>query len=244
MLRTQGAPTTSTSVDKNPVKLLLVDDHPVLRLGIKTLLCSDPGLEVVAEADNGQAAVQLAAQLEPDLVIMDLSLPIMTGLEATRAIKAASPERRILILSHHDEPSYAHSVMEAGADGYVLKRSAWENLLRAVREVVAGGRHVDGELALEWQPARQSERAACDGLPALSVREDQVMRMLTRGLRMKEVASELAISMRTLETYKARAMAKLRLQSRAELMRHGARVGWLKSIDLEARGSSEAVDKG
>jgi DNA-binding NarL/FixJ family response regulator len=227
MTEAEGAPPSSNPSADQPVRVLLVDDHPVVRFGLKTLLCADPALDVIAEADNGEAAVRLAAQLAPELIIMDLSLPVMSGLDATRAIKRASPATKVLVLSVHEDPHYAKLLLDAGAEGYVLKLAAWEELLRAVHVIAAGGRYVDPKIARELASEPRSELGGHNRAPALSAREEEVMRMLVRGLSMKEIASELELSTRTLETYKVRAMSKLRLKSRAELVHYGLRVGWL-----------------
>lgn len=208
-----------------PIRVLLVDDHPVLRSGVKTLLAAERDLDVIGETDDGSTAVKLALDLLPDVVIMDVSLPQVGGAEATRKIVTARPELKVLVLSAHEEATFARQLLDAGAVGYALKRSACEELARAVRIVAAGGTYVDAAIAgaLVASPRRPVSAASA----ALSEREVEVIRLVAQGHTSKEMASSLGLSPRTLETYKARAMAKLNLRTRADLIRHALRCGWL-----------------
>jgi two-component system, NarL family, response regulator NreC len=209
--------------------LLLVDDHPVFRAGLKALLSVQPDLNVIGEAETGAAAVELANQLKPDLVLMDVSMPGMSGAEAARQIKHAQPELPILALSVHEEVSLVRQLLDAGVDGYALKRSACDELVRAVRMVAGGGAYVDP--ALSGQLLRSNQRwspAAKLPLATLSDREMEVVRLLAQGITMKEIAQQLSLSPRTLETYRARAMEKLALKTRADLVRYAFRSGWLE----------------
>ena len=216
-----------------PLKLILADDHPVLRAGLKALLSAEPDFEVIAEADNGTTAVELASSLGPDLILMDVSMPGMNGTEATRQIKRASSELAVLAISVHEEVSFARMLLDAGANGYALKRSACEELVRAVRVVASGDTYVDpsitGQLLrlTQRRPAAASSGASGASSVALSEREAEVVRLLAEGLTMKEMALQLALSPRTLETYRARALEKLDLKTRAELVRYAIRCGWL-----------------
>ncbi len=192
------------------------------------MLSAERDLSVIAEADNGRTAVELALDLNPDLILMDVSLPELTGTEATRAIKRVRPTLAVLALSVHEEVSFARMLLDAGADGYALKRSACDELVRAVRIVAAGGAYVDPSLA--GQLLRVSaRRSSSTGLTVvhLSERETEVVRMLAQGLTMKEMALKVSLSPRTLETYRARAMEKLELKTRADLVRYAIRCGWL-----------------
>jgi len=210
-----------------PLRLLLVDDHPVLRAGLRAILSAQPDLDVVAEADSGESAVVLAREFRPDLVLLDFSLPGMTGAEAARAIRVEAPLVRILAISVHDELAIVRRLLESGADGYILKRSGCDELVHAVRTVAAGGSYLDPKLPR--RPARASLRASPVhdlGVEVLSAREAEVARLLARGLTMKEIAQQLALSPRTLESYRARAMEKLGLRSRADLIRYAIKRGW------------------
>ena len=211
------------------LRLLLADDHPVLRAGLKALLSSEPDLKVIAEADTGTAAVELARSLRPDLVVMDVSLPGLNGAEATREIKTQRSELPVLALSVHEEVPFVRMLLDAGAGGYVLKRSACDELVRAVRIVAAGDTYIDPAVAGQMLRARQRGHSP-PGLTAsvaLSDRESEVVRLLARGLTMKEMALQLSLSPRTLETYRSRAMEKLGFKSRADLVRYAVNCGWL-----------------
>jgi DNA-binding NarL/FixJ family response regulator len=210
------------------LKLILVDDHPILRAGLKALLGTQPDFSVVAEADTGAAAVELAERLNPDLLLMDVSLPGMSGAEATRLVKRARPHLPVLALSVHEEISFVRMLLDAGANGYALKRSACDELVRAVRTVTAGGAYVDPSISA--QLLRSSVRSNPGSSPGvtLSEREAEVVRLLAQGMTMKEVAQQLTLSPRTLETYRARAMEKLDLKTRADLVRYAFRSGWLE----------------
>ncbi len=215
-------------VPARTIRVILVEDHPVLRAGVASLLSAEGDLEMVGEAENGVAGVRLAEELQPDVVIMDVSLPELGGADATKQIKAARPTQQILALSAHEDAAFARMLLDAGAAGYALKRSACDELVRAVRIVAAGGTYVDPSItgALVGGPRRNSPGS----MPAVSLseREAEVIRLISKGFTSKEIAQTLNLSPRTLETYKSRAMAKLNLTSRAELIRYAARVGWLR----------------
>jgi DNA-binding NarL/FixJ family response regulator len=211
------------------LRLLLADDHPVLRAGLNVLLSAEPDLKVIAEADTGNAAVELARTLRPDLVVMDVSLPGLNGAEATREIKAQRAELPVLALSVHEEVPFVRMLLDAGAGGYVLKRSACDELVRAVRIVAAGDTYIDPAVAGQVLRARQRGHspAGLTASVALSDRESEVVRLLARGLTMKEMAVQLSLSPRTLETYRSRAMEKLGFKTRADLVRYAVSCGWL-----------------
>jgi len=210
------------------IRIILVEDHPVLRAGVTTLLRDQGDLELVGEADDGLKGVQLALELEPDVVIMDVSLPELGGAEATKQIRAARPTQRVLALSAHEDAAFARTLLDAGAAGYALKRSACDELVRAVRIVAAGGRYLDPSLAgASVAGPRRASQDSVVGV-SLSEREAEVIRLNAQGYTSKEIAQTLNLSPRTLETYKSRAMAKLNLASRAELIRYAARCGWLR----------------
>jgi len=221
---TNGKPNESQRV-----RVLLVDDHPVMRAGVKTLLSVESDFEVVAEAGDGLTAVSLARTILPDVVVMDVSLPQLGGTEATKRILAADPSLRVLALSAHEEAAFARVLLDAGAAGYALKRSACEELVRAVRIVASGGTYVDPSLTGALVGVGQ-RRQSPGGMPAVSLseREAEVIRLIAEGHTSKEMAQNLGLSPRTLETYKARAMSKLNLRTRAELIRYALRSGWLR----------------
>jgi DNA-binding NarL/FixJ family response regulator len=211
------------------VRVLLVDDHPLLRVGVMNLLQSEGDLDVVAEADNGYTAVKLAHELSPDVILMDVSLPHLGGAEATKQIVEAEPSQRVLAFSAHEEIAFARLLLSVGAAGYALKRSACDELVRAVRVVAKGGTYVDPSLARALMGNSQ-RRQSSSGAPAVSLseREAEVIRLIAKGHTSKEMAQTLGLSPRTLETYKARAMSKLDLRTRADLIRYALRCGWLR----------------
>lgn len=209
--------------------MLLVDDHPVLRAGLKALLSAESDLSIVAEAATGRSAVELARSLRPDLIVMDVSLPDLNGAEATREIKKQAPELPVLALSVHEEVPFVRMLLDAGAGGYVLKRSACDELVRAVRIVAAGGTYVDPAVAGQLLRVGQRRHSplGAQATIALSDRESEVVRLLAKGLTMKEMATQLSLSPRTLETYRSRAMEKLGFRTRADLVRYAVNCGWL-----------------
>jgi DNA-binding NarL/FixJ family response regulator len=211
-----------------PLRILLLDDHPILRAGLRSLLCAQADFDVVAEADSAEVALPLVGKVRPDLILLDFSLPGMNGADAARRIKQDMPLARLLAVSAHDEFAIVRSLLEAGADGYLLKRSACEQLVPAVRQVAAGLGYLDPALPQQINQlgARRGSESGFEP-EVLSDREAEVSRLLAQGLTMKEIAQQLSLSPRTLETYRARAMEKLGLKSRADLIRHAMKRGWL-----------------
>jgi DNA-binding NarL/FixJ family response regulator len=206
------------------LRVLVADDHPVVRSGLRALLEAQPDMEVVGEAYDGTTAVRMVVDLVPDVVVMDVSMPGVGGGEATERIRTACPTVRVVALTAHEDRGYQRRLLAAGAAGYVLKRSAAEELVTAVRRVAAGEQHLDPALAADLDPA--SNRQAPDG-EELSEREAEVMRFLARGMMNKEIAARLDISVKTVETYKARAQEKIGLKSRVDLVRYAVQRGWL-----------------
>jgi DNA-binding NarL/FixJ family response regulator len=208
--------------------VFLVDDHQIVRSGLKALIDGQKDMVVVGEAADGLSGLQGAAELSPDVVVMDLALPGLGGIEATQRLTALSPHSKVLALTAHDERDYIEMVMAAGASGYVLKRSAADDLVRAIRALAAGGVYLDPAMAATAiAPLRRSS----DGAPAgrLSERESEVLRSIAEGHAVKDIAATLAISTRTLETYRSRAMEKLGLKTRADIVRYALQRGWLRS---------------
>lgn len=204
-------------------RVLLADDHPVIRAGLRALLAPERGLRVVAEAGDGPALVHLVDRVRPDLVVLDVSLPQLSGTEATRRIKRTHPDTLVLALSVHEQPAFVRLLLDSGADGYALKRAACDELMRAVRALLAGEAYVDPTVSTD--PLRKAVNRA-SGM--LSEREAEVVRLVVQGLSLKDMAQRLMLSPRTLETYRARAMEKLGLRSRAELVRYAVRSGWFE----------------
>jgi two-component system, NarL family, response regulator NreC len=210
----------------DPVRVLVVDDHAVVRSGLRSLLDADPGLEVVGEAGNGQEAVFQNRTLKPDVVVMDVVMPGENGIEATRRVLHERPEAKVLVLSMEDDPSYVREAFDAGASGYVLKEAADAEVVQAVREVAAGGRYVHPALGARLIEAEVQERRRVETDP-LSEREREVLRLLALGHTNQEIAASLFISVRTAETHRAHIMQKLHLRTRAELVRYALEHGVL-----------------
>ncbi len=215
------------------LKILLCDDHPIVRAGLAAVIELQDDMTVVGEAADGEQAVAMAAELEPDVVVVDVTMPKLSGADATVQIKTARPDARILALTAHEDGGYVQLLLKAGASGYVLKRTAAEDLVRAIHAVARGGMYVDPSMAEELVSGlrtRPSRGNATPGTrPDLSEREAEVLRYIAEGHAMKEIAAKLELSTRTLETYKARAMEKLGFISRAEIVKYALQRGWLKS---------------
>lgn len=211
------------------LRVLLADDHAFIREGLKALIALQDDIEVVGEAEDGAEAIRLSGACRPDIVIMDVSMPVINGAEATKRILEADSSVKVLALSMHEDRAYLHGLLEAGASGYVLKRSAPQELIRALRSVSNGGMYLDpaiaGKVAAPFIE-RPALRGDAYGMP-LSDREDVVIRLVARGLTNREIAGELKLSIKTVETYKTRSMEKLGLVSRAEIIRHAYMRGWL-----------------
>lgn len=208
------------------IRVLLVDDHEMVRSGLHALLDTEPDMQVVGEAGHGVDGVRAAAELRPDIVVMDLWMPGMGGLEATERITAQSPEVKVVALTALEDQTSIQHAIAAGASGYVLKRSAADQLLRAIRAIVAGQLYLDDNMPTRGLTTLRHRPKA--GVTAqLSEREVHVLRRIAAGHTMKEIAAALAISVRTLETYRTRAMDKLGLQNRADIVRYAVQRGWL-----------------
>jgi DNA-binding NarL/FixJ family response regulator len=211
------------------LRVLIADDHAIVRHGLKLLIDGQPDMTVVGEVSDGTAVLDQARALTPELVILDISMPGMNGLIATRALKSAHPEIRILILTRHDEETHLEELLRAGASGYVLKQSAPADFLRAVRAVAAGGLYVDPELAPRVADGLLAKGSVTSDQPqeSISERESEVLRLLAVGHSNKEVAARLNLSVKTVEVHKTNAMRKLGLNGRVDLIRYGVLKGWL-----------------
>ena len=213
------------------LRIYLADDHAVVRAGLKALIDAQPQLEVIGEAGDGRTACQQIQELQPDVVVMDVSMPGITGAQATAQLKQTCPNVKVLALTVHEDKGYLRLLLEAGASGYVLKRAAAEELIHAIRLVAAGGVYLDPVLAgkvvrsFVRVPVRESVPEGGD----LSDREAEVVRLIAAGYSNKEIASRLGLSVKTVETYKARSMENLGLASRADLVRYALQRGWLQT---------------
>jgi DNA-binding NarL/FixJ family response regulator len=212
-----------------PLRLLVVDDHAVVRRGVRALLESRPGWEVCGEAVDGQEAVRKAAELKPDIVVLDISLPGMNGLEATSRILEESPESEVLILTMHHSEELAQQVIKAGARGYVLKSDADQNLVAAVDKLSLHQTFFTSRVAEfvldSGQRNEKAKRAVEDPSRRMTSRERQIVQLVAEARSTKEVASHLGISVKTVEAHRTNVMRKLRLRSVSELVRYAIRNG-------------------
>ena len=208
----------------------MVDDHPVVLAGLKALVSVEPDLTVVGEARDGRTALRMAMQLTPDVVVLDISLPEMNGIELAAALRQERPECRILVLTVHEERAYLRQLIELGVGGYLLKRSAADELPRAIHAVAAGGMYLDPAIAGKAVSglASGSARPVAGAAAELSERESDVLRLVAGGHSNKAISARLNISVKTVETYKARAMEKLGFRSRVDVVRYAADQGWLR----------------
>jgi DNA-binding NarL/FixJ family response regulator len=216
------------------IRVALADDHPIVLAGVRSLLQDALDMEVVGNATDGQAVLALLVAATPDVAVIDISMPGLNGIELARRVAQDCPSVRLMALTVHEDQAYLQQMLAAGARGYLLKRSAAEELVRAVRAVAAGGLFLDPAIAgkaLAVSLAAPTASGAPEPATALSPREEDVLRHTARGLSNKEIGSRLEISTKTVETYKARAVEKLGLRSRSEVVRHAARRGWLNDQD-------------
>lgn len=213
------------------IRILLADDHAVLRAGLRALLEAEPGMEVVGEVGTGEEAIAMVERMRPDVVVMDLSMPGMGGLEATRRIAEMGKNTRVLVLTMHGEEEHLLPVLEAGGSGYVNKRSADEELIEAIRTVARGDVFLYPNAAkLLLQGFRgKAERGEADPLDKLTEREREVLGYTAEGFSSAEIGKKLFISPKTVDTYRSRIMEKLGLHHRSELVRFALQQGLLKA---------------
>ena len=211
-----------------PLRILLADDHVTMRHGLRLLIDGETDMKVIAEAWDGHAAIENAIALKPDVIIMDISMPGMNGLVATRALKQYLPSIAIVTLTRHSDDAYVQELLRAGVSGYVLKQSAPTELLQAIRAAAAGGQHLDSTLTPRVT-ARVLGRADKLKRPnaTLSERESEVLRLIASGYSNKEIASQLSLSVKTVEAHKANAMRKLGLGGRIDIVKYAVLQGWL-----------------
>lgn len=217
---------------KPSLRLLLADDHAVLRTGLRMLLSAEADMHVVGEADTGQQAIERAAVLQPDIILLDLTMPDLDGLAALPRLKEVAPQAHVLILTMHQDEAYLRQALQAGAAGYVLKKAADTELLSAIRAVAQGEIYVHPAMTkallggLLPQPALPVDSEA-QRWHSLSEREQQVMRGIVLGYTSEEIAEKYHLSVKTVYTYRSRAMLKLGLENRAQLVDLALRLGIL-----------------
>ena len=212
----------------NPIRILLADDHTVVRKGLRLLLENQPGFQVLAEAADGRAAVALAEQHAPDVVVMDLAMPTLNGIEAARQLTSRLPRTAVVFLSMHSDESYVLKALKAGARGYLLKDSAEHDLIQAVRAVAEGKSFFSpaiSKMMMEDYMRELQERQVEDTYELLTTREREVLQLLAEGKSNKEVAAILNLSLYTVETHRGNILQKLNLHSGAELILYAIRKG-------------------
>jgi DNA-binding NarL/FixJ family response regulator len=217
------------------IRVVLADDHPIVLAGIRALLNADPEIELVGEATSGSDALPMICSSGPDVAVVDVSMPGLNGLELAERVAGECPQTRVLVLTVHEDAAYVQPLLKAGARGYLLKRSAADDLLRAVRAVAAGGVYLDPSIAGHalMDPSAPARGTGLDEVgEALSPRETEVLRLIAQGFSNKEIARRIDVSVKSVETYKARAAEKLGLRTRAEIIRYGAAHGWLDALTL------------
>ena len=217
-------------MSETPIRVLIVDDHPVVRSGLRRVLESVADIEVVGEAGDAKQAVFETRAQKPDVILMDVVMPGASGIEAIPDVLHDAPDAKVLILSMQDDPNYVRQAFAAGAAGYVLKEAADTDLVAAVREVATGGRYVHPTLGALIVAADAEERERAEQDP-LSDRERDVLHLLALGHTNQEISDKLFISVRTAETHRAHIMQKLRLSTRAELVRYALDQGLLERDD-------------
>jgi len=214
------------------IRLLLVDDHPIVRDGIKSHLSAQANLQVIGEADNGLEAIELARQLKPDIILMDVSMPQMNGVEAMRRLRREVPDCKILVLTMHDNKEYISQVIQLGARGYVLKNASPTELVRSIELVDQGEVYLSPSVSRimldELVVKKGGAREPAPEPETLSDRETQVLRQIAGGASNKEIAATLGVSVRTVETHRERVMRKLRIHSVAGLTRFAIAKGMVE----------------
>src|SRR5581483_5319608 len=211
------------------IRVLIADDHAILRAGLRMLIDSQPDMNVVGEAQNGEEAVRMAAAIQPHVAILDITMPGGGGLRAIPELIKCCSQTRILLLTMHEEPAYLRTALASGASGYVLKKSVDANLLAAIRAVHQGRRYIDSELAGAALQHALPDLAHAGAAPdeVLSERELQVMKLVAEGFSSREIAEQIFVGVKTVETYRARFAEKLGLKSRADVVRYALEVGLL-----------------
>jgi DNA-binding NarL/FixJ family response regulator len=221
------------------ISLLLADDHAVVRAGTRQLLERQPDMRVVGEASNGEEAVRLAVQLKPDVVVMDVRMPGMSGVEATRRIKQEVPQAAVLVLTAHDDDEYVFALLQAGANGYLLKTAEIDELVRAIRAVASGRSMLDpavagkvmAQFASGRAPAEWMSGAKKDEFEGLTERELEILRLVGKGLTNKEIGRKLFISDRTVQAHLSNIFSKLGVGSRTEAAMYAVRRGWVTDYE-------------
>jgi DNA-binding NarL/FixJ family response regulator len=216
------------------IRLVLADDHAVVRSGTRELLEQQPDLKIVGEASDGEEAIRLAHELKPDVMVMDVRMPKMSGVEATKRIKAECPEVKVLVLTAHDDDEYVFALLQAGANGYLLKTAEIEELVRAIRTVAAGqpalAPEVTGKVVAQFTSGKGLPEILTeppDNYDGLTERELSILRLVGQGMSNKQIGKKLFISDRTVQAHLSNIFSKLGVNSRTEAVMHAVRRGWI-----------------
>ena len=211
------------------IRVIVAEDHATVREGLKLIINAQSDMEVVADAEDGRTAIELAQKLQPDVALMDISMPGLNGLKATAKLKECCPDVQVLAVTRHKDDGYLQQVFRAGASGYVLKQSPPAELLHAIRAVANGGKYLDPALAGKVMGRYSGRRSVInEGGTDVSDREVEVLRLVAWGHSNKEIASRLDLSVKTIEVHKANAMKKLGMASRIDIVRYAVLQGWLQ----------------
>jgi DNA-binding NarL/FixJ family response regulator len=214
-------------------RIALCDDHPIVLAGLQNLIASDPDFEMVGTATNGLSALKLIVDKQPDIALIDISMPELNGIALARRLAEDAPSVRVMVLTVYEDRAFLKQALDAGVRGYLLKRSAAENLIQAARAVLTGGIYVDPAIVdrvFVNSAPRQGRNGDKPLMPALTERESEVLKLTALGFTNKETARRLDIGVKSVETYKARGLEKLGLSTRAELVRYASAEGWLANI--------------
>jgi two-component system response regulator NreC len=221
------------------IRVMIADDHAILRAGLKMLVNAQADMEVVSEASDGEKAVEAARETKPDVALLDLTMPRVGGMKALELMVRDCPNTRVLVLTMHDDPAYLRSALAAGASGYLLKRAVDAELIAAIRAVHRGGTFVDPRLAnilvLDVLAKRKSKAGSTRQVSILSDRELQVLTLVARGYTSAEIAKQIFVGVKTIETYRSRLAEKLGLRTRSDIIRFAAQMGLLTPEALESK---------
>ena len=216
-----------TNAAQPDLSVFIADDHPVVLAGIRTLINAAEGMTIVGDASDGRVALRIASELKPDIAILDISMPGLSGIKVAELLRVATPKTKILALTAHEDKGYMRQLLEAGVAGYVLKRSAGDELVRAIRAVAAGGVYLDPAIAGKILGGPSTKPNMANSGAELSEREVEVLQLTAAGHSHKAIADKLCISVKSVETYKARGMDKLGFEGRVQLVRYAMAKGWL-----------------
>jgi DNA-binding NarL/FixJ family response regulator len=216
---------------ESKLRILIAEDHETVREGFRLIVTAQEDMEVVGEAGDGRAAVELARKLQPDIVLMDISMPELNGLKAAAKLKRVAPEIKILTLTRHTDEAYLQELMQVGVSGYVLKQSAPAELIRAIRAVAAGGKYLDPAITgkvLDGYVGKSGKLRGETSGESLTGRESEVLRHIALGYSNKEIAGKMDISVKTVEAHKTNSLKKLNIQSRKGIIRYAILQGWMQ----------------